>query len=247
MAVAHVTLRESAERWLVLATASLASFVVTMNSTAVITALLQIKTDLDLSHLTEWVINVYILVAAVLVAVMGRLSDLFGKMNVFVLGLVAFGAGARLPRRRRYDSLHRHELRALHRAAAMAWKDLPALADRAWHAVHGPRILAVIVSDRADHVPRPLVEARLCRGRNGPHLSASASRRIARPARRALRPGVRRHDNVLLRRCQRRHRGGRKPAGRAAQQRGRHRGRSLEHAPEHASSLVWKLARGPQA
>jgi len=95
MAIARVTTHQSADHWLVLATASLASFVVTMNSTAVITALPQIKTDLDLSHLTEqWVINIYILVAAVLVAVMGRLSDLFGKMNVFILGLVTFGAGS---------------------------------------------------------------------------------------------------------------------------------------------------------
>jgi MFS family permease len=59
------------------------------------TALPAIKADLDLTTLAQqWVMNIYMLSATVLVAIMGRFSDIFGKLNVFMFGLAIFGLGS---------------------------------------------------------------------------------------------------------------------------------------------------------
>jgi len=59
------------------------------------TALPEIKAELDLGTLaTQWVVNIYMLCTAVLVAIVGRFSDIFGKLNVFMLGLGVFAAGS---------------------------------------------------------------------------------------------------------------------------------------------------------
>lgn len=89
------TSRSFVDRWLVLIAACLGAFVVASNTTAVMTALPKIAAELDLSTLGKlWVINIYMLCTAVLVAIMGRFSDIFGRLNVFVLGLSVFAAGS---------------------------------------------------------------------------------------------------------------------------------------------------------
>ncbi|NIO42212.1 MAG: MFS transporter, partial [Burkholderiales bacterium] len=76
------------DQWLVLIVACLGGFVVGTNATGVMTALPAIKVDLDLTTLAqEWVMNIYMICASVLVAIMGRLSDIFGKLSVFMFGL----------------------------------------------------------------------------------------------------------------------------------------------------------------
>jgi len=89
------TSRPFVDRWLVLIAACLGVFVVASNTTAVMTALPEIKAELHLSTLVQqWVVNIYLLCVAVLVAIMGRFSDIFGKLNVFVLGIGIFAAGS---------------------------------------------------------------------------------------------------------------------------------------------------------
>lgn len=89
------TSRPFVDRWLVLIAACLGVFVVASNTTAVMTALPEIKAELHLSTLVQqWVVNIYLLCSAVLVAIMGRFSDIFGKLNVFVLGIGIFAAGS---------------------------------------------------------------------------------------------------------------------------------------------------------
>ena len=68
---------------------------VAYNSTAILTALPAIKSELDMDpEALQWVMNVYMLASAVLVAVMGRFADIFGKMRVFLIGLVIFALGS---------------------------------------------------------------------------------------------------------------------------------------------------------
>lgn len=77
---------------LVLVTTCLATFVVGYNATAVITAVPAMKAEFDIDRVTlQWVINAYMLTAASFVVVMGRLSDIFGKMRLFLFGVITFG------------------------------------------------------------------------------------------------------------------------------------------------------------
>ncbi|MGI9492106.1 MAG: MFS transporter [Geminicoccaceae bacterium] len=75
--------------------ACLGTSVVAYNSNAVITALLAIKSSLDLeSQTVQWVVNAYMLASAALIAVMGRFGDIFGKLRIFLIGTAIFAAGS---------------------------------------------------------------------------------------------------------------------------------------------------------
>ena len=77
--------------FLVLFTTCLATFVVGYNATAVITAAPAMKAEFDLDRVTlQWVMNAYMLAAASFVLVMGRLSDIFGKIRLFLIGITTF-------------------------------------------------------------------------------------------------------------------------------------------------------------
>jgi EmrB/QacA subfamily drug resistance transporter len=81
--------------WLVVAAACLGTSVVAYNSNAVITALLAIKSSLDLDSQTAlWVVNAFMLASATLIAVMGRFADIFGKLRIFLIGIGIFVAGS---------------------------------------------------------------------------------------------------------------------------------------------------------
>lgn len=81
--------------WPVLLFVSICMTIVAYNNTAVMTALPAIKSDLDLRPTTlQWVMNAYLLTSAVLVAVLGRLADIFGKMSVFMTGICLFALGS---------------------------------------------------------------------------------------------------------------------------------------------------------
>ena len=95
--MAQTTLDDArrSDSWLVIAAACICTFVVAYNSTAILTALPAIKADLDMdAEALQWVMNIYMLAAAVLVAVMGRFADIFGKMRVFAIGLAIFALGS---------------------------------------------------------------------------------------------------------------------------------------------------------
>jgi len=80
---------------LVLTAALTAMFVVGFNTTAIMTALPEIKSSLDLDAQTlQWVMNIYMLTCAVLIAVMGSFADIFGKMRILLVGLGIFTAGS---------------------------------------------------------------------------------------------------------------------------------------------------------
>src|SRR6201982_2751524 len=76
-------------KWWVLSCTSLGMLLATVNSGTLIIALPDLERSLHTTLLQlVWVILVYMIVSTVLVLTAGRLSDLFGRKNAFVLGLL---------------------------------------------------------------------------------------------------------------------------------------------------------------
>src|ERR1700756_2598658 len=82
-------------RWWVLTCTSLGMLLATVNSGTLIIALPDLERSLHTTLLQlVWVILVYMIVSTVLVLTAGRLSDLFGRKNAFVLGFLVFAAAS---------------------------------------------------------------------------------------------------------------------------------------------------------
>ncbi len=78
-------------KWWVLTTTSLGMLLATVNSGTLIIALPDLERSLHTTLLQlVWVILVYMIVSTVLVLTAGRLSDLFGRKNAYVLGFLIF-------------------------------------------------------------------------------------------------------------------------------------------------------------
>src|ERR1700744_500432 len=79
-------------RWLILATMTGALSMVMIDQTVVSVALPTMQRDLGLSATgVQWVVNAYLLLLAVLVALGGRIADLIGAERTFRLGTSVFG------------------------------------------------------------------------------------------------------------------------------------------------------------
>lgn len=84
-------------RWWTLAAMCFALFMAMLDNTVVNVALPSIQRDLDMSIAgLEWTINAYTLALAVLLVTGGRLGDLFGRVRVFLVGVVVFAVASAL-------------------------------------------------------------------------------------------------------------------------------------------------------
>jgi EmrB/QacA subfamily drug resistance transporter len=82
-------------KWWVLTCTSLGMLLATVNSGTLIIALPDLERSLHTTLLElVWVILVYMIVSTVLVLTAGRLSDLFGRKNAYVLGFLVFSAAS---------------------------------------------------------------------------------------------------------------------------------------------------------
>jgi EmrB/QacA subfamily drug resistance transporter len=82
-------------KWWVLTCTSLGMLLATVNSGTLIIALPDLERSLHTTLLQlVWVILVYMIVSTVLVLTAGRLSDLFGRKNAYVLGFLLFSAAS---------------------------------------------------------------------------------------------------------------------------------------------------------
>src|SRR6478735_8041883 len=82
-------------KWWVLSCTSLGMLLATVNSGTLIIALPDLERSLHTTLLQlVWVILVYMIVSTVLVLTAGRLSDLFGRKNAYVLGFLVFSAAS---------------------------------------------------------------------------------------------------------------------------------------------------------
>ncbi len=80
--------------------ACIAVFFTTLDQTVVVTALPQIITDLhvpiiQLDH-AAWIVSAYLLGFVVVMPLMGRVSDIYGRRRIFLLCLTIFGLGSLL-------------------------------------------------------------------------------------------------------------------------------------------------------
>ncbi|MFD0710415.1 MDR family MFS transporter [Paenibacillus sp. GCM10027626] len=73
-----------------------ATFLTAIEGTVVSTAMPKIVSDLQGIKLMNWVFAVYLLVSAVTVPVFGKLSDLYGRKRIFMIGTVIFLIGSSL-------------------------------------------------------------------------------------------------------------------------------------------------------
>ncbi|MGP4062215.1 MDR family MFS transporter [Halobacillus sp. H74] len=83
-------------RWLVLSSIMLAMFLAAIEATIVSTAMPSIVSDLGGFSLYSWVFSAYLLTNAATVLMFGRLSDVFGRKPIFMIGISLFLAGAML-------------------------------------------------------------------------------------------------------------------------------------------------------
>lgn len=84
-------------RWLVLATVALAQLMVVLDATIVNIALPSAQLDLGFSdNDRQWVVTAYALAFGSLLLLGGRLSDMFGRRRLFLVGLVGFAISSAL-------------------------------------------------------------------------------------------------------------------------------------------------------
>ncbi len=78
-------------RWWILATMTGSLSMIMIDQTVVSVALPTMQRDLGLSQSgVQWVVNAYLLLLAMLVALGGRAGDLFGSQRMFRLGVAVF-------------------------------------------------------------------------------------------------------------------------------------------------------------
>ena len=83
--------------WLVLAMTAMCMTVVAYNTTAITTVIPLLRSDLDLTPRdVQWVMAVYMVATSSLMPIMGRCADLYGRIRIFVIGMVTFAAGSLL-------------------------------------------------------------------------------------------------------------------------------------------------------
>lgn len=82
-------------RWLILLCVSLSVFMSTLNSSIVNISLPTISKvfNVNISSI-QWVVTSYLLAISVLLPVWGKISDLYGRKNIFGLGFIVFTAGS---------------------------------------------------------------------------------------------------------------------------------------------------------
>ena len=91
------TLQAPPNRWLTLTTVALAQLMVILDSTVVNIALPSAQADLGFSNGDrQWVVTAYSLAFGSLLLLGGRIADLIGRKNAFVIGLIGFAVASAL-------------------------------------------------------------------------------------------------------------------------------------------------------
>ncbi|ATW28872.1 hypothetical protein DCMF_24250 [Candidatus Formimonas warabiya] len=90
----HVT---KLQRWLILFNVSVSTFMATLDGSIVNIALPIISQELNVTiSAIQWVVTSYLLTISVLLLVWGKLSDIYGKKNIFAFGFIIFTVGSAL-------------------------------------------------------------------------------------------------------------------------------------------------------
>ena len=87
-----LAITEQNRRWWILGAAAGVLGLTVLDETIVGVALVTIRAELSMSEVaSHWVVNAYLLTFTCFVAVGGRLGDLYGRGNIFILGATVFG------------------------------------------------------------------------------------------------------------------------------------------------------------
>ncbi len=90
-----ITITDANRRWWTLGAMCCALFMAMLDNTVVNVALPSIQRSLDTSISgLEWTVNAYTLAFAVLLVTAGRLGDLFGRVRMFLVGVVVFAVAS---------------------------------------------------------------------------------------------------------------------------------------------------------
>src|ERR1041385_9091167 len=93
-APAHWAATEADRRGAVVAALMLTVGLAAVDATIVATAVPQIVADLGRFSLFPWIFSIYLLTQAVTVPIYGRLSDVFGRKPVLLVGIAGFLIGS---------------------------------------------------------------------------------------------------------------------------------------------------------
>lgn len=89
-----ITMKPGRGRQMVTLALLLSTFLAAIEATVVSTAIPKIVADLSGLELISWIYASYLLTTAVSTPIFGKLSDLYGRKNVFILGSVLFMVGS---------------------------------------------------------------------------------------------------------------------------------------------------------
>lgn len=92
---AHHALPDYSRKWYVMAAVAMGIFLATIDGSIVNIALPTLVTELNTSFGTvQWVVLAYLLTLVTLLPSVGRLADIRGKKNIYVIGFAAFTIGS---------------------------------------------------------------------------------------------------------------------------------------------------------
>jgi MFS family permease len=84
-------------RWFIFGVAALGTFMAVLDSSIVNVALPLIATNLGVElAVVQWVISAYLLVITILLPLFGKVGDMYGRRNIYLLGFVIFTLGSLL-------------------------------------------------------------------------------------------------------------------------------------------------------
>jgi EmrB/QacA subfamily drug resistance transporter len=81
-------------KWKILFTVAFGTFMATLDSSIVNIALPTIRKELNAGDNVEWIVLSYLLVTTSTLLIMGRMSDMFGRKKIYILGFVIFVIGS---------------------------------------------------------------------------------------------------------------------------------------------------------
>src|SRR5690625_2033031 len=92
----QITKGNETKRQLVLASVMIGMFLSAIEATIVATAMPNIVADLGGFSLYSWVFSAYLLTMATTVLIFGKLSDVFGRKPIYIIGVIVFLSGSTL-------------------------------------------------------------------------------------------------------------------------------------------------------